>query len=99
MDNKRFAFVRCVPLVLPTGQVYEGADHRPFAPNPGTVRFEHGAVVDEFYDLRANTRCVSPLTPADNSCVLESQVLAYKQAACANGTQPARILLLTDEDK
>ncbi|BEI82195.1 hypothetical protein CcaverHIS002_0300630 [Cutaneotrichosporon cavernicola] len=58
---------------------------RPFAIKAGTVRFEHGEPVDEFYDLRANTRCV-----------LESQVLTYKQAA---GTHcPARVILLTDED-
>lgn len=37
-------------------------------------------------------RCV-----ADTSCVLESQVLTYKQAT---GTHfPTRIILLTDDDK
>ncbi|GMK58042.1 hypothetical protein CspeluHIS016_0500740 [Cutaneotrichosporon spelunceum] len=58
---------------------------RPFATKAGTVRFEHGAPVDEFYDLRANARCV-----------LESQVLTYKQAAGMR--RPARVILLTDED-
>lgn len=55
-DDKLFAFAQSVAALFTVH-----ADARPYAGLPGvqlngTTRFEHGVPVNEFKDLRANTR-------------------------------------------
>ncbi|WOO76668.1 uncharacterized protein LOC62_01G000293 [Vanrija pseudolonga] len=70
-DDKCFAFVRPYPARC-------GA-------YPGTTRFEHGAVVSEFRDLRANSRCV-----------LESHVLQLARDVAPFGTVSRVVLVSRD---